>query len=197
LNRERIAKLRPFSLGIPFPVAQGAAPKPLSAAEKTADVFFTGRVEGSSTVREYGLAELLALRAEGLKIDVPEQPLSQGEFLARCARAWIVWSPSGYGWQSFRMYEAALCGSVPLINRPTIEQYRPFVEGEHALYYDVEPGNLTRAIRAALANRERLMTMASAARTYVQAWHTPKALAQYLVGTTLEMARKTRKPPGK
>jgi hypothetical protein len=190
-HRERVAKLRPMSLGVPFPVMKRALPAPLPVAAKTVDVFFAGRVEGSSTVRERGLKELLALRAEGVVVDVPEQPLAMDEYLARCARAWIVWSPSGYGWQCFRTYEAGLCGAVPLVNRPAIEQHRPLVAGEHALYYDVEPGGLGRAVRAALLDRERLMAIAAAAREHVLAWHTPKALARYIVETTLQMAGKT------
>jgi glycosyltransferase involved in cell wall biosynthesis len=187
-QRVRIGKLRPVSLGIPFPVAKGILPTPLPAAEKKVDVFFAGRVEGSSTVRERGLRELLALRAEGLVIDVPEQPLAMDEYLARCARAWLVWSPAGYGWQCFRMCEAALCGSVPLVNYPTIEQHYPLLEGEQAIYYDVEPGGLTRAVRRALADRDRLMTLAAAAREHVLKWHTPTAIARYIVETTLQMA---------
>jgi hypothetical protein len=189
-HRERIEKLRPISLGIPFAVAKGTLPTPLPASEKKADVFFAGRVQDSSTVRERGLKELLALRAEGVVIDVPEQPLGTDEYLARCARAWLAWSPAGYGWQCFRTYEAGLCGTVPLVNQPTIEQYRPLVEGEHAFYYDVEPGGLSRAVRGALVNRDRLMTMAAAAREHVQTWHTPKALARYIVETTLKLAGK-------
>ncbi|MDR3459439.1 MAG: glycosyltransferase [Verrucomicrobiae bacterium] len=190
-HRERIGKLRPISLGIPFPVTKAALPAPLPAAGKTVDVFFAGRVQGSSTVRERGLKELLALRAEGLVVDVPESPLAMDEYLARCARAWLVWSPAGYGWQCFRTCEAALCGSVPLVNQPTIEQHRPLIAGEHAFYYDVEPGGLARAVRTALADRDRLMTMAAAAREHVLAWHTPQALARYIVETTLQMAGRT------
>ena len=189
-NRERIAKLRPITLGIPFPVMERPLPKPLTAAEKTTDVFFAGRVHGSSTVRERGLKELLALRAEGVVVDVPEQPLALDEYLARCARAWMVWSPAGYGWQCFRTSEAALCGSVPLVSRPTIEEYRPLVEGEQVLYHGVEPGGLGRAVRAALADRGRLLKMAVAAREHVLAWHTPSALARHIAETTMEMAGK-------
>ena len=196
LQRARISKLRPFPLGVPFPVMERPLPTPLPAAEKTADVFFSGLVQGSSTVRERGLPELLALRAEGVVVDVPEHRLDMDEFMARCARAWLVWSPAGYGWQCFRTSEAALCGSVPLVSRPTIEQYRPLVEGEHAYYYDVEPGGLSRAVRAALSDRNRLVTMAAAARDHVLAWHTPKAIARYVVESTLQMSqKKIAEPP--
>jgi hypothetical protein len=185
-NRARIAKVRPISLGVPFSVLEWAAARPVAAAEKTIDVFFAGRIENSSTVRERGLAELLALRAEGYTIEVPEEALSLDAYLERCARAWIVWTPEGYGWQSFRTYEAAVCGAVSLSNRPMIERYRPLIEGEHALYYDSEAGGLARAVRAALADRDRLIALAAAARAHVLAHHTPAAIARYVVETTLK-----------
>lgn len=188
VNRRRVAKLRPIPLGIPFSRWQRPLPSLLTAAEKTVDVFFAGSVHGSATVRERGRAELLALRAEGVVVDAPEQPLPLDEFLARCARAWLVWSPAGFGWQCFRTSEAALCGAVPLVNLPTIEQHRPLVLGEHALGYEVEPGGLTRAIRAALADRHRLLVMAAAARAHVLQWHTPAAIGRHIVETVLAMS---------
>ena len=186
-NRQRIAKVRPISLGVPFGLLGRASATPVGTAEKTVDVFFAGRVESSSTVRERGLAELLALRTEGYVIDVPEEPLSLDAYLEKCARAWIVWTPEGFGWQCFRTYEAAVCGTVSLSNRPTIERYRPLIEGEHALYYDSEPGHLGRAVRAALADRPRLMALAAAARAHVLAYHTPASIARYVVETTLRV----------
>jgi hypothetical protein len=88
--RARVAKVRPISLGLPLDFE----PTPWTA-EKTADVFFAGLVEGSSTVRSAGLQELLALRERGVIVDIPEQRLPRAEFLARCARAWLTWSPEG------------------------------------------------------------------------------------------------------
>ena len=75
------------------------------------------------------------------------------EYLARCARAWLVWAPEGYGWDCFRPYEAALAGSVPLISRQTIERYEPFIDNQHCIYYDVEVGHLALAVRRALQDR--------------------------------------------
>ena len=188
-NRERVAKLAPIALGIEAGAQDQRAASGLPSEKKTIDVFFAGRIHNSATIRERGLKELLALRAEGYAIDVPEEPISREEYFARCERSWIVWSPAGYGWQCFRTWEAALCGSVPLANRPTIEQHRPLVEGVHALYYDVEPDGLTHAIKTALADRARLLTMGSAARAFVLTYHTRAALARHIVETTLQRAR--------
>jgi len=177
-------KLRPLSLGLPIGF-EGLPPAP--APPKTADVFFAGRVAGSSWIRPRGLSELTALATtEGLRLDIPEAPLPRAEFYARCAGAWLVWSPEGLGWDCFRHYEAAAAGSVPMINQPTIERHRPLIGGEHALYYDPEPGGLTRALRSALADRSALARIAAAAQSHVLTHHTPEAIAGYIVQTALE-----------
>jgi hypothetical protein len=183
------AKLRPISIGLPLQ-AEGLLPLP--PVEKTADIFFSGRVAGSSTVRERGLAELKALAAAGLRFDMPDRPLPRSEFYQRCAAAWLVWSPEGLGWDCFRHYEAPACGSVPLINTPQIDRHAPLIEGEHAVYYDPEPGGLSRVVTAALADKVALTRIAAAAQTHVLDHHTPEALSRYVV----EAARRLADQPG-
>lgn len=186
-NRERIAKLHPISLGLPLGAAARLVGSPPSG-EKTIDVFFTGRIGNSSTVRQRGFDELLTLRDAGYAIDVADTVLPFEEYLARCARAHLVWSPEGFGWQTFRIYEAAICGAAPLVSRPSIERHRPLIEGIHAVHYDVEPGELARTARAALADRDRLRAIGRAAREHVKAFHTPAAIARHVVETALSAA---------
>ena len=176
----RVAKLRPISLGLP---RQAWSLLPLPPREKRVDVFFSGRVADSSTLRAQGVAELRALAANGVAVDIPEAPLSPAAFYERCAQAHLVWSPEGFGWDCFRHYEALACGSVPLINQPTIERYAPLIAGVHALYYDPEPGGLTRAVEAALADKPALARIADAGQAQVITHHTPEALARYVVET--------------
>ncbi|HVM98743.1 MAG TPA: glycosyltransferase [Caulobacteraceae bacterium] len=179
-NLARVEKLRPISIGLSFE-AEGLLPA--APAPKTADVFFLATVDGSSTARERGLAELRELRAQGLAIDLPDAPLPRDEFYRRCAAAWLVWSPEGLGWDCFRHYEALACGAVPLINQPSIDRHAPLIAGEHALYYDPEPGGLTRAVLAALRDRPALARIAEAGRAHVLAHHTPAAIARHIVRT--------------
>ena len=96
-------------------------------------------------------------------------------------------SPEGLGWDCFRHYEAPACGSAPLINQPWLDRHAPLIAGEHALYYDVEPGGLTRAVTAALADKPALAKMAAAAQAHVMAHHTPQALARYVVEAAREL----------
>ena len=186
-NIRRVAKVRPISLGVPERQVRNLA-RPPSVGEKTIDVFFAGRVQGSTSVRERGLKELAALRAKGIAVEIPEGRLPIREFLDRCTRARMVWSPEGLGWECFRTYEAALGGAVPLLNRQTIERYRPLRDGVHAIYYDPEPGELSRVVENALRDPERLAVIGAAARTHVLAYHTHAALARYVAETTLAAA---------
>ena len=174
-------KLRPISLGLPG----GWTDMPQVGLEKTADVFFAGSIEGTSTIRKAGTAELLALRDRGFRIDLPEGRLPPQEFYRRCAQAWITWSPEGLGWDCFRHYEALGCGSVPLINQPTIERYQPLRDGVHALYYEPEPGGLTGAIETALADKDRLRAIARNGKAHVLAHHSMTAIANHVIQSTL------------
>jgi hypothetical protein len=187
-NRRRIEKLRPISLDVKPEVLERWKAQPFPASEKKIDVFFAGKTSNSATVRERGLREIKALAAKGIIVDVPECPLSMDEYLVRCAHSWLVWCPEGLGWDCFRTYEAAICGSVPLISRPTIETFQPFIDGSHAFYHDVEPGGLTRAVEDALKDRGRLLAMSAQAKAHVVKHHTLAASARHIAETTLAHA---------
>jgi hypothetical protein len=180
--RHLIDKVRPISLGLP----PNARQVPETELDKTSDVFVSVGGNDTSTVRTAGLAELFALRERGFRIDIAEGRLPPQEFYRRCAQAWMVWSPEGLGWDCFRHYEAPACTSVPLINQPTIERHRPLLNGIHALYYDPEPGFLSAAVEAALADKDRLRTIARAGKAHVRTHHTLTAIANYVVETTLD-----------
>jgi hypothetical protein len=179
-----LARVRPMSLGLPDHVQASRVPA-MPSGGKDIDVFFAGRLKGSSTVRERGIDELMRLQNQGIRIDIQDGGLSAPEYLARCARAWLVWAPEGYGWDCFRPYEAAFAGSVPLISRQTIERHEPLRDNEHCFYYAVEAGQLAQTVLGALNDRDRLGKMAEAAREHVLRHHTPKALAHHIVSTTL------------
>jgi hypothetical protein len=183
--KELVEKLRPISLGLPMN-ARTAYPQ---ASEKTTDVFFAGEVQSSSWVRKVGICELESLAKAGIKVDLPKTKLSPDEFYARCAASWLVWSPEGYGWDCFRHYESLACGAVPIINYPTIERYRPLVDGEHALFYSSEPGSLTEAVLRALQDKERLTRIADAGRKHVMQHHTASALARHVVEQGMGLLR--------
>src|SRR5690606_12639743 len=129
----QLHKLRPVSLGLaPWRVAD----LPVAPAEKTTDIFFAGTLSPDNRVRQQGAALLARLADEGFRVDHAPDRLERPEYLRRCARAWLVWSPEGKGWQCFRHFEAAAAGSVPVINARPIEMPHPLLPGVHCLHYD-------------------------------------------------------------
>lgn len=188
--RCRIKKLRPISIGIsPETCREYAA---LEVPKKT-DVFFAGDVANKPN-RIAGLKQLERLAQDGLAIDIARDKIPRKEFLRRCAQAYIVWSPEGLGWECLRHYEAALVGSVPLIQSPTIRRYQPLEDGEHALFYYLEGDHLASRIRHALRNRERLVEMGRAAREYVLKWHTHESLGRYVIEEAQRTLAATTQP---
>ena len=169
-------KLIPTSLGIP---CERLADVPERPMEKTTDIFFFGGL--NSEVRRRGLAELLELARSGVKVDVPPARLPRKEFYERCARAWLVWSPEGLGWDCFRHYESAACRSVPVINRSRIVWHEPMQEGVHCFFYEPSGGNLAAVVKAALADKSKLRTMAEAGREHVLRHQTPTAICEYIL----------------
>ena len=168
-NRRRIEKLRPISIGV-FP--SQPISRVLPFPEKTADVFVAMSLEGRTTVRTQGIQQLRALARDGIVVDFAEQRISPAEYMERMAKAWLTWSPEGYGWDCFRHYEAPIAYSVPLINSPTIIRYAPLIDGVHALYYQPDDlQSLGRTIRSALGNKERLREIAQRARAHVLDHH--------------------------
>jgi hypothetical protein len=187
-NIAKLAKLAPLPLGIPIGRPEKFPETPLA---KTSDIFFAGQSGGASTVRSEGIGELRRLAAEGFVIDIPEARIDRDAFIARAAASHLVWSPEGYGWDCFRHYEAPMCWSVPLINQPTIIRHKPLEADVHAIYYDPEPGGLSRAARRALADPQQLQTMAMAARDHVLSHHVLEKQVEYVVTTTLARALHT------
>jgi hypothetical protein len=123
---------------------------------------------------------LQRLRDQGLRVDVSFERLDPEEFRRRLSSAWLAWSPEGMGWECFRHHEAIICGTVPVMNYPTIQRYRPFIENRHAFYYGCEDGDLSRVVQAALEDKARLLEMIAAAREHLQQWYTAEAILRYI-----------------
>ncbi len=118
-----------------------------------------------------------------MTLDIPDAPLPQAEFYAPLRRraAGLVAGGARLGLLPPLRGAGLRLGAAD--QPPPLDRHAPLIAGEHALYYDVEPGGLTRAVKAALADKERLARIAAAAQAHVMAHHTPAALARYVVET--------------
>jgi len=171
------AKLRPLPL---LPGLESLPPPPIEPIAKTVDIFYVG-VSGTTTVRTRGWTLLKELAATGrYSIDLPEELLPHDEFLRRCARSWLVWSPEGQGWDCWRHYEAIAMGAVPVINFPSVDRYQPLVDRRHCFLYGCEDDSLLETFHEALKNREGLRRMAAAAWKHIKLHYSRDKLICYL-----------------
>ena len=177
-----VAKLRPIGVGLDNRLADLGSKL---SVPKATDLFFAGQSQFTTSVRTQGMGQLSQLRERGIRVEVPDRFLPPEVYLERMAAAWLVWSPSGLGWECFRHYESAVSGSVPVINMPTIQRYRPLEHGRHCFLYPLEGDGLVRTVLEALRDKRRLEEMAAAARRHVLAHHTHAALCRHVVESAL------------
>jgi hypothetical protein len=185
-ERNRL-KFRPVSASVPDSIAEKARNL---RPEKTVDVFFAGS-RMNSEIRRRGFEELALLSERGYVVDISTGGLGQREYLERCARSWLTWSPEGYGWECYRHYEASLCGSVPILNAPSILRYEPLEHGVHAILYSGRPGALVAAVETALSNKPALASMADRARLHALSHHTHGRICEHIIASTLELVKTT------
>lgn len=176
-----VDKFRPISPGIPAETVRLAL---ATQPEKSVDIFFAGSVN-NSVIRQRGYIQLKALADAGCSVDICPGGLSLSEYLQRCARAWLTWSPEGYGWECFRHYEASLCLSVPILSPPSVSRYRPLLDGIHAYTYPLDDDGMSMVISRALRDKSKLAAMAENARQHVVAHHTHERLCEYILESAL------------
>lgn len=145
---ELIKKIWPIPLGITDKKFYELKSHPRQ--QQDVDVFWAGRM--TSTLRISALKRLHELAAKKQwNIVILEKNLPFQEFCDMVARSKITLSVEGKGWDCHRHYEAVALGSVPLINKPTIDA----VWWHHmppAIYFDNDFSNFDVQLEQLLNN---------------------------------------------
>jgi hypothetical protein len=116
----RHPKLVPIPIGVPNPGWRHGDPALLRAAQRVREK--SELVDVSFSV-ETNLAERRrCLELTGL---TPAPRLPYPEYLARLARSYFCVSPSGYGIDSHRTWEALYLGAVPIVTRSPLTDGHP------------------------------------------------------------------------
>ena len=183
-SSSQLEKLRSISLGIdsklPFLISN------LSSQEKKYDIFFLGKTE-HSFVRMRGMQQIHDLEGRGIRVFIPRERMSPQDFYDTCIQSLIVWSPEGTGWDCIRHYEAAIAGAVPLMNFPTIERFRPFRSGVHALYYGIEDDGLSEVVLKSMREPSNLIKMGESARAHAMEFHTYEKIGGYIIEEAISL----------
>ena len=160
-----------------FPMAV----EPFSAvpAAKRTDLFVCGAY--TNDARKAALAAARVLQQLGWKVDIVEQAIAYEEYRLRLAAARLVICFQGYGFHTWRMYEAALARAVPVIDPPPDNLIHDFVDGENCVVVQPSIAAIVKKLDDALKRPRMMEAVAERAFQDAEQKHTLVACSSILV----------------
>lgn len=183
---EQLTALSAKIQGIPLGIQDEKFSKlrALHTEKQDIDVFWAGRI--SSTMRAKAVEQLIHLqKTTSWKIVMPTERLSFQEFYQTIARSKVTISVEGGGWDCDRHYEAVALGSVPLINRPTVDAvwWRDMPE---VLFFENDFSNFVTRLETLLTNGPLRKQCLQHADQQVKEHMLWSKIVEYMVTTTLK-----------
>ena len=133
------AKLRPLSYGIdPARIPKEARPM----AERDVDIFMSG---GGKPLRDAIKERVRALGGK-YRVVVAEGKVSDADYFEFLQRSRLVICTESFGCETWRQYEVAAAGGVPVINYPFVLHYQPMEPDEHAIFFSLAGRDFERQI---------------------------------------------------
>ena len=173
-----LGKLQPMSLGLE---ESRFAATSRSMKDRDIDIFMSG---GDNPLRR--LVREKCERLSGryrVHLHKGLLPLDQyKEMLQRVKLAVCIESLGGETW---RQYEVAAAGAIPLMSWPYTQVHEPLIPDEHAFYFSYIADHFERIVDEALCDSDRLQRISDAARQFVLEKKGRRRLLNYVVETTL------------
>jgi len=173
------AKLRPMSLGLEEKGFVAAA-RPMK--DRDIDLFLSGHENNP-------LRRLVREKCEALsgryRVQAHTKMLPSEEYREALQRAKLVVCVESFGGETWRQYEVAAAGAVPLMSWPYTQVHNPLLPDEHAFYFSYMSDHFERTVEEALRDGDRLQRMSDAARKFVREKKGRRRLLNYVVDTTL------------
>jgi hypothetical protein len=188
--KRNLSKLELESAGFNLRVMPMAIePFPDFALRKTRDLFICGAY--TNDARKAALAAAHILRQRGFDIDIEEGSIAYQEYRRRLAAARVVISFHGYGFHTWRMYEASLARAVPVINRPPSDMVHDFLDGHNCIIVDPFADAISERLDRLLRSPQTIDRIAEQAFRLAQRKHTLEACSSSLF-VEIERAVKER-----
>lgn len=174
------SKLLPLSYGVDggqIPAAEIIKPM----AERDIDLFITGF---GNPVRNH-IRERCMKLASRYKVVTVEGKVSSAEYTDHLNRSKLVVCTESYGCETWRQYEAAAYGAVPLINYPFVLHHQPMVPDEHAVFFSLAGEDFEHQIDRALSSPALLEKISRQTRQHTIEHKDRRRIADYIVNTAL------------
>jgi hypothetical protein len=171
-------KLRPMSLGIQ---EERMAASSRLMRERDIDIFMSG---GDNLLRK-----MIREKCQGLakrhKVFVNTGLLPFSEYQEMLQRSKLAICVESWGGETWRQYEVAAAGAVPLMSWPYTLVHEPLEPDRHAIYFSYIGDHFERQVERALSDPDRLQKMSDEARAFVLARKNRRQLVNHVVETTL------------
>ncbi len=173
-----IPKLRPMSLGLE---EKYFAPSARPMRERDIDVFMSG---GDNLLRRL-VREKCEKLSSRFKVFVNTGLLPFSEYLEMIQRSKLAVCVESWGGETWRQYEVAAAGAVPLISWPYSTVHEPLEPDRHAVYFSYIGDHFERQVESALSDLDRLQKISDEARAFTLARKGRMHLLDYVVESTL------------
>jgi hypothetical protein len=173
-----VAKLRPMSLGLE---AARLAPSSRPMKDRDIDIFMSG---GDNPLRRL-IREKCERLSGRYRVLMHKGLLPVDEYKEMLQRVKLAICIESLGGETWRQYEVAVAGAVPLMSWPYTQVREPLVPDVHAFYFSYIADHFERVVEEALRDGERLQRMSDAARQFVFEKKSRSGLLNYVVETTL------------
>ena len=173
------SKLRPMSVCIDETrlVAQA---RPIK--DRDIDIFMSGNENNP-------LRRLLREKCEALagkyRVKVASGMIPYEEYVESLQRAKLAVCVESFGGETWRQYEVAAAGAVPIMSWPYTQVHDPLLPDTHAFYFSYMADHFERVAAEALTDDARLQRMADAGCEFIHARKGRRGLLNYIVDTTL------------
>jgi len=176
--RPLVAKLRPMSLGLE---EHRFAPASSPMKDRDIDIFMSG---GDNPLRKL-IREKCERLSDRYRVHIHKGLLPLDEYRAMLQRVKLCVCTESWGGETWRQYEVAAAGVIPLMSWPYTQVVEPLIPDEHAFYFSYIADHFERVVEDALRDPERLQRISDAARQFVLAKKGRTHLLPYVVETTL------------
>jgi hypothetical protein len=173
-----LEKLRPMSLGLE---ESRFAPSSRPMKDRDIDIFMSG---GDNPLRR--LVREKCERLSGrYRVHLHQGLLPIDQYREMLQRVKLAVCIESLGGETWRQYEVAAAGAIPLMSWPYTQVHEPLVPDEHAFYFSYIADHFERTVDEALRDGDRLQRMSDAARQFVLEKKGRTRLLNYVVETTL------------
>ena len=146
--------------------------------EKQTDLFVAGAY--TKNARKNALEAARILASKGWTVDIVESIIPYGRYLKRLAQARAAFCLQGWGYHTWRMYEASLASTAPIIDLPATDIMHDFVGGFNCLVVDQPTPLMVEKIDHFLHDGSAVAKVAANARQLAEQKHTLEACADIL-----------------